>query len=347
MKIAIHQKKNDFSSKWIEYCEKNKINYKIVNCYDSDIIDQLEDCHALMWHFHQASPKDALFAKQLMYSLQTAGKKVFPDFNTAWYFDDKVGQKYLLEAIEAPVVPSYVFYDRDEALQWIEEATFPKVFKLRRGSGSAHVKLVDNKSQARKLAKKAFSRGFGQYDKLANLKDRWYKYKKGNTGLWDVAKGVLRLGRTTEFARTVGNERGYIYFQDFIPNNDYDIRVIVIDGKAFGIKRLVREGGFRASGSGHVLYEKHHFDEEVIQLSFDVAEKIGSQCLAIDYVFDEGEPLIVELSYGFIKEVYYSCEGYWDKDLNWYPGPFDAQGWMVESLLEAETLSYSREYEYS
>jgi glutathione synthase/RimK-type ligase-like ATP-grasp enzyme len=334
MKIAIHHKENDFSSKWINYCKEHKIDYKIVNCYDNDIIDQVKDCDALMWHFNQANPKDVLFAKQLLFALQSAGKKVFPNFHTAWHFDDKVGQKYLLEAIGAPLVPSYVFYDKQDALQWVEEATFPKVFKLRRGAGSAHVKLAKNKSEAAQLVNKAFSEGFSQYDKVQNLKDRWYKYRNDKTGLWNVAKGLLRFAKTTEFAKTVGPEKGYSYFQDFIPGNDSDIRVIVIDGKAFAIKRLVREGDFRASGSGHVLYDKHHFDEETVRLSFEIAEKIGSQCLAIDYVYQEDTPFVVELSFGFIKEVYYACTGYWDQSLKWHNGPFDAQGWMVESMLK-------------
>jgi len=333
MKIAIHKSSNDFSIKWIEYCQENDIAYKIVNCYSNDIIEQVQDCSGLMWHFNQSSPQDILFAKQLIYALETAGKNVFPDFYTAWHFDDKVGQKYLLESIGAPMVPTYVFYKKVDVLKWIEQTDFPKVFKLRRGAGSAHVKLALSKVEAKRLTRKAFGRGFSQYDKVANLKDRWYKYKQGNTGLWDVAKGVLRFGRTTEFARTAGRERGYIYFQDFIPENEFDIRVIVIDGKAFAIKRLVREDDFRASGSGHVLYEKKHFDEATIRLSFEVAEKVQSQCLAIDYVYKNGDPMIVELSYGFIKEVYYPCEGHWDRNMNWHAGKFDAQGWMVESLI--------------
>lgn len=331
--IAIHDSDQGFHPKWKEYCENNQIDYKIVDCYSTDIVKKLEDCEALMWHFNQLDARDALFAKQLIFSVGTAGKRVFPDFYTAWHFDDKIGQKYLLDAIDAPIVSSYVFYDKKEALDWIENTAFPKVFKLRKGAGSAHVKLVSNRSEAKKLVRKAFSRGFSQYDKKANLKDRWYKYKNGNTGLWDVMKGILRFGRTTEFARIVGPEKGYVYFQDFIPNNDHDIRVIVIDDKAFALKRLVRKGDFRASGSGHVLYEKHHFNEDTIRLSFEVAEKIKSKCLAIDYVFQDEKPMIVELSYGFIKEVYYPCVGYWDREMNWYEGPFDAQGWMVESLI--------------
>ncbi|MEL7834383.1 hypothetical protein [Fodinibius sp. Rm-B-1B1-1] len=334
MKIAIHQKKNDFSSKWIEYCQNNGIDYKIVNCYSNNIIEELQECNALMWHFNQAIPADYLFAKQLIFALEASGKKVFPDFCTSWHFDDKVAQKYLLEAIGAPLVPTYVFYDKTEALSWVEQTTFPKVFKLRHGAGSAHVKLIESSKDARKIIHRAFSRGFSQYDKIASIKDRLYKFRNGKNSWWNVIKGVLRLAKTTQFAKIAGNERGYVYFQDFIPQNDYDIRVIVIAGKAFAIKRLTREGDFRASGSGHVLYEKKHFDEELIQQSFEIADQLKSQCLAIDYVYDGAKPMVVEISYGFIKEVYYSCEGYWDRNLNWNPGSFDAQGWMVESLLE-------------
>ena len=101
MKIAIHHHPGSFSNRWIKYCDENGIAYKIVDCYKYDIIQQLSECDALMWHFYHASPKDCLFAKQLLYSVQTLGKKVFPDFNTVWHFDDKVGQKYLLELILA------------------------------------------------------------------------------------------------------------------------------------------------------------------------------------------------------------------------------------------------------
>jgi glutathione synthase/RimK-type ligase-like ATP-grasp enzyme len=339
MKIAIHQKKNDFSSKWIEYCESHNIDYRIVNCYSSDIISKLQDCDALMWHFNQSNPKDVLFARQLIYSLETAGKVVFPDFHTAWYFDDKVGQKYLLEAVEAPLVPTYIFFDRDEALQWSEQVSFPKVFKLRRGAGSANVKIAETRKQAQKFIRKSFGTGFSPYDKWGSIKDRWYKFRKGKASFWNLVKGVLRLARTTEFAKVSGKERGYVYFQDFIPGNDHDIRVIVIDGKAFAMKRMVRQGDFRASGSGSVRYEKHHFDEKTIQLSFELADKLKSQCLAVDYVYHNGSPLIVEVSYGFIKEVYYQCEGYWDRELNWHPGPFNAQGWMVEAVLKDMTAN--------
>ena len=333
MKIGIHQTKGLFSDRWIDYCKANKISYKLVNCYRNDIIQQLNDCDALMWHFHHASPRDFLFAKQLLYSVQASGKIVFPDYNTMWHFDDKVGQKYLLEAIGAPLAPSYVFYNKKEALEWVKKTDFPKVFKLRGGAGSQNVKLAKTKTDGIKLIKLAFGKGFSQYDAWPNLKERIRKFKKGQTSLFDVVKGFIRLGYTTEFSRISGKERGYIYFQDFIPDNGFDIRVIVIADKAFAMKRLVRKNDFRASGSGSFLYEKEHFSNEIIKLSFDLSEKLKSQCVAFDYVFKNEKPLLLEISYGFVKEVYDPCTGYWDKDLSWYEGSFNPYGWMVDLIF--------------
>src|SRR4051812_29552347 len=114
MKIAIHNRPGSFSDRWISYCRQNHVDYKLVNCYDSDIVAQLDDCEGLMWHWSQVDYKDLLFAKQLTISLEKKGLKVFPDVNTSWHFEDKVGQKYLLEAIGAPLVDSYVFYSRQK-----------------------------------------------------------------------------------------------------------------------------------------------------------------------------------------------------------------------------------------
>ena len=333
MRIAIHNSKG-FAERWIAYCDENKIVYKIVNAYDSNIISQLKDCDALMWHFHHASSKDVLFANKLLYSLQSCGKIVFPDFNTMWHFDDKVGQKYLLENINAPIVPSYVFYSKKDALNWAVKTDFPKVFKLRGGAGSQNVKLAKTKSYALKLIKRSFGSGFSQYDGWSNFKERIRKYYKGKTTLLDVAQGFIRLGYTTEFSKTRGKERGYAYFQDFIPNNDSDIRVIVIDKKAFAIKRMVRENDFRASGSGTILYDKELFDEGTIKLAFETAKKLKSQCIAFDFVYQNDKPLIVEISYGFSPSAYDECPGYWDKELNWHEGAINPYGWMVEGLIK-------------
>lgn len=337
--IAIHNNTSDylFQYRWIDYCEKNNIPYKLVNCYDNDIIDQLKDCSGLMWHYHQSNFKDIVMTKPLLFSLEQSGMRVFPDFNTAWHFDDKLGQKYLLEALKTDLVKTWVFYDKKTALDWISKTTFPKVFKLRGGAGSQNVQLVKDASAAIKLANKAFGKGFPAYDAWESVKERIRRWKLGKTDFADVIKGFIRVVIPPFYAKVMGNEINYMYFQEFIPNNDSDIRIIVIDGKAFALKRMVRANDFRASGSGDFRYEREAFDERCIKMSFDYTKRMKAQCVAYDYVFDQdNNPKLVEISYGFANKVYDACTGYWDEQLNWFPGTFNPYGWMVDLMLKNE-----------
>lgn len=334
MKIAIHHTPGTFSDRWIDYCKINNVPYKLVNAYDTNIIAQVKDCDVFMWHHHHADYRDTLFAKQLLYSLQMAGKKVFPDFNTGWHFDDKVGQKYMLEAIGAPLVPSHVFYSKQEAIDWVEQTSFPKVFKLRGGAGAVNVKLVYTKRQAKCLIRKAFGKGFPQFDRWNNLKERLKKFRSGKDSFLGVCKGIGRLFVLTDFAKMHSPEKGYVYFQDYIPDNKFDIRVIVVSDKVFALKRMCRENDFRASGSGNIKYNPNEIDSRCVQKSLEIARRLNNSCMAYDWVFDnENTPLIIEVSYGFDVHSYDFCRGYWDKDLNWHEGKFIPQNWMVENEI--------------
>lgn len=335
MKIAIYNNKG-FGSRWIEYCEKNNIPYKLVNPYESNVVEQVKGCDAFMWHHSHVDYRDVLFAKQLIFSLEAAGVKCFPDYHTTWHFDDKVGQKYLLEAIDAPLVSSFVFYTKKEALQWIGQTSFPKVFKLRGGAGAANVKLVHTVQEARKLVKKAFRRGFPQFDRMGYLKERYRKWREGKDSFVGVLKGIGRILFITDYAKMHHREKGYVYFQEFIPNNSFDIRVCVVGNHAFALKRLTRKGDFRASGSGNIIYDKSQIDDRCVKIAFDVNKKLKAQSVAYDFIYDkDNNPLIVEISYGYAVKAYDSCEGYWTEDLIWHEGShFDFCGWMVDDLMK-------------
>lgn len=341
MMVAIHERQGSFSDRWIKYCEEKKIPFKIVNAFDSDIISQLKHCKVLMWHHHHAEFMDVLTAKRILFALEQAGVKVFPNFNTGWHFDDKVAQKYLLEAIVAPLVPSYVFYNKFDAIRWAKITSYPKVFKLKGGAGSTNVKLVKNQLEALKLIEKAFKGGFSQFNRIDNLKETWRKIKQGNNSSTNIIKSIGRSVFLSDYAKRQSNELGYIYFQDFIPNNDSDIRVIVIGDKAFALKRMTRENDFRASGSGKIDFNHNQIDIETIKISFDTIKKMNAQCIAFDFVFDQmKKPLIVEISYGFAMKSYDKCEGYWSKDLVFHAGAFNPQEWMVDNVVAEYINNY-------
>jgi len=334
MKIAIHYNKMHFSQGWIDYCKENEIDFKIVDCYDTNIIEKLRDFDILMWHHDHINSKDTRFAKQLLFSLEMAGKIVFPDFRTNWHFDDKLGQKYLLEAIDAPMVASYAFYSKIDALRWAKGAIFPKVFKLRGGSGSDNVRLVKTRKDAVKLIKKAFGTGFSRYNSWGSLKERWRKYRAGKEKLKEVFDGIFRLIIPTPYSYIQGRDRGYIYFQDFISNNTHDIRVTYVNNKCFALRRKVRPADFRASGGGMIEYDMSQIPIKALRIAFDVATQLTLQTAAFDFVVLNGEPKIIEMSYGFGYDEDQYNHGYWDNNLNYYPGTFNPYGWMIEGLIE-------------
>jgi len=331
MKIAIHHEEWSFSKEWINYCKKNKINYKIVNAYNSNIVNEIKDCDAFLWHFYHNDYKAKLFAKQLLFSLDIGNKVVFPNSYTVWHFDDKIGQKYLLEAIDAPYVKSYVFYDKEEAIEWAKNTTYPKVFKLRSGAGSSNVVLIKNYDEAKKYIKKIFNKGM-KLNRFEKLKEYIWQYRK-NQEIKILLKGIGRLFIPNKTLLKLPIEKNYLYAQEFIPNNTYDIRIIVIGKRAFAIKRLIRENDFRASGSGLIIYDKKDIPEECVKIAFEVNKKLKSQCTSFDFVFDKGNPLIVEISYGFNQNGYRDCPGYWDESLKWIEGKFIAENFILEDII--------------
>jgi hypothetical protein len=335
MKIAIHDRPGSFSSEWINYCKNHDIQFKLVNCYDSDIIKQLKTCDGLLWHWSQDDSKAILFARQLTYSLEQIGIKVFPNSKTCWHFDDKLGQKYLLEAIGAPLVSSYIFYDRREAIRWAKHTIFPKVFKLRGGAGSVNVKLIKSVTQAKRYINKAFRLGFLTTDTSNSLKDRCLRLRKEKdiNAMIHLFKGFARIFIPKYDDKIRNREKGYIYLQDFIADNSYDIRVIIIGNRAIAIKRLVRQNDFRASGSGRLIFNKDEIPLESVRSAFLLAEQLKTQCLAFDFLYDKDHLLLMEISYGFLQKLYYQCPGFWDRDLLWHPEDVKPEWFIIEDFL--------------
>jgi glutathione synthase/RimK-type ligase-like ATP-grasp enzyme len=329
--IAIHNSGQwSFRPEWEDYCKRKNIPYKLVNAYNTDIIDQVRDCSYFLFHHHHTSARDIIFAKNLLYALEQSGKRVFPNFSTGWYFDDKLGQKYLLESIDAPIAHSHIFYDREEALNFMRQTSYPKVFKLRGGAGSNNVALIKDRSEAELFINRCFGRGFSNYNRLGDIKEVWRRRKLGHASNYEMIKSIRRWVVGTAYEKIAGSERGYFLIQDFIPNNDHDIRVVTVGDRAFAIKRLVRKNDFRASGGGAILYDKELIDKRCVDIAFSVSDRLKAQTCAYDFVFDEHHnPLIIEINYGYAHRAYNACPGYYMRDGRFIEETIDPCGWII------------------
>jgi len=332
VKIGIHHSKHSYSAGCIDYMLANKIDYKIVNAYDSDIIEQLRDCQIFFWHHHHLNPQDVLFAKSLLTALDIQGLSVYPNLRSTWHFDDKVAQKYLLEALKLPLVNSHVYYSKDTALREIEKLDFPIVFKLKGGSGSYNVRLLSTKKEAKKLISKCFGRGHRFYTPSQVIKEDFRKLMNGEGSISELFKTLVHFVYPYKIEKSKGRERGYFYFQDYIPHCDHDIRIQFIGNICYAMKRHVRENDFRASGANKIDYDGSKIPLEAIKLGFRVAEVLNMQTLALDLIPVGNSWKIAEISYAFAIDKGECDYGYYTKDLSWRPGPFNPYAFLVESL---------------
>ena len=230
------------------------------------------------------------------------GLAVYPDWNTCWHYDDKIAQRYLLEAAGLPIAPTWVWFDATAARQWASAAPYPLVLKLASGAGSCNVRLVRTEKEAASWIGRLFGPGVFSLSRAASP---WS---------WRTLLGVC--AKTLSGRRPLPGvdrwHRNYVLFQEFLRDNPFDTRITVIGNRAFGFRRFNRPNDFRASGSGRLDYAPGAIDERFIRLALSTSARLATQSCAIDGLYRDGEPVLGEISYTYVSCAVQQCPGHWE-----------------------------------
>ena len=333
---------------WVDYCEKNHIDYDVVNLFAvDDIVETLKNYDILLWHFGQYGWQDMLFARNIFYTAQLMGVKTFPGFDEAWHFDDKAAEMLAFEAINAPIPKSFLFFNKEKIREALDRGllTFPIVAKLRTGSGSHNVKMIRSEGQLLSYASRMFGKGFKASPSLI------YKTSSNVRSSHDWATFKAKAKRAPEFfkvlksAKQFPNEKGYVYLQEFIPNDGFDIKVVVVGDKLSYFVRPIRSHDFRASGGGEIYYDRSKITRQIIDSAFATADALKLRCVGFDYVIDNttGEGKIVEMSYGFSNQFIIGSGGYFNRQGEWIDEPLNSPQELLKNMI-AETKDKSLDY---
>lgn len=308
-----------------------------VNAFDREIIRQLLTCDGFMWRFDHKPVRLAVAQRVMPVVELQMGLSVFPDSRTAWHYDDKIAQHYLLAAAEIPAPRTWVFWDRNEANELLNKKdAFPLVVKLACGASSRNVRVAHQGSDIAKLIGQAFGAGLFRMD-LSNRS--LIGEMKART------RATLRalLGRDADAPGDYERwHHGYLYLQEFLEGNEFDTRITVIGNRAFGFRRFNRPDDFRASGSGIIDHDPKRIDEAFIRLGFRTARAIQSQSCAIDGLYRNGEPVVCEISYTYASWAVRQCPGHWqllgdpeDGELVWREGGLAPETAIADDFLDA------------
>jgi glutathione synthase/RimK-type ligase-like ATP-grasp enzyme len=299
--------KQSFSSRWTARAAETGVTVRTVNVYAPDFFEQLAGCDGFMWRFGY-SPAPRLFAKRLLPAIeQGLAIPVFPSLETVWHFEDKIAQSYLLEAGGFPTPATWTFWDRATALDFCRSAAYPLVLKLSFGYQSGNVRLLNNFEDASYWIAQLFGPG------VTGLRPPAPAWREA----LHRARGALRHLRGASAVENLEYselQHGYLYVQEFVPGNEYDIRVTVIGNRAFAFRRFNRPADFRASGSGRIDWDPRQIDEEGIRLAFRVARRLQTQSLAVDLLQHKGRKVLTEISYTYASWAVRDCPGHWVLD---------------------------------
>ncbi len=326
------------SERWSACVRKRGAETLILDLLAADALDQARRCDGVMWRWTH-NPQDKQSAQRILYSIEHYLRiPVFPNSKTAWHYDEKVAQNYLLKLLDAPVPRSWLFWDWDQAMAWVNEATYPLVFKLSCGAGSSNVLKIESKAEAIALINQSFDRGIFPYtmNEFRTASGLPRSMKQARTLANRLRDGLRYIWRG-EYPRLHPvwwkPEYGYAYFQEFLPDNNYDTRITVIGNRAFGYRRLNRPNDFRASGSGNFVVGPEGIDKRCIEIAFQISRRGKFQSMAYDFLFKQGQPVICEISYTFVDWTVHSCPGHWNSDLNWIEGQMWPQEAQAEEFL--------------
>lgn len=253
-RIGIHKGPTEYNGygilgsyylRYQRFLEFNRIPHKLLNLRSSDWLKQCEDVDVVIASYASEPSRLSELAAKVGILEKFHGKICYPSARDLWSYEDKVRTFYLVKEYGFTHADTFITHDQEEAERFVASARYPLVSKIRTGSCSRGVELVHNRDQALKIVKKNFG--------------------AGRKALW-----------------TYSFEKDYVYFQEFIQDATYDLRIFVVGDVIAGYRRRMKGDDFRASGVG--ILDRALFPEDAMQTAIALKEKWETTILAVDFV---------------------------------------------------------------
>lgn len=331
--IGIIDEGDDFTSLWIAELIKKNQEFMVLSIREKDFWTKARMCRAVFWHFSQTRQFDIKWSRVFLEALSSSGIKTFPNHAQSWHFDNKIAQYFLLDELGYRLPKTKIYFRRNQMWPELSTVNLPVVMKFYGGAGSQNVIKISSRFALYYWAIQAFTIGIAHHRPIANLLLNLKRPGRNPISLFfkDVLKYVLPSKTERVFLR----EKNYFYLQEFIPDAKYDIRIITVGDKAFGLKRYTGAKDFRASGSGIFDLDVECLPKICVRNSFEISDKFNFPWMTYDWIYDDrkSEYLLVEVSYGFKPDAYSKCNGYFSRNIEIHRPMFNVYSEMIDVAL--------------
>lgn len=324
-----------FSDRWLDIIgQRTGMEAKLVDVRSPEWPKQIAGCCAFLWRGTGVAFGNE--ARKVIPAInQGLGIPTLPGTTMAASYRDKVAQQYLLEAAGIPTPQTWVFHDADSAREFIAAAPFPLVVKLPSGRGSKNVALLKSRSEAERCISVLFHNGVRHLWQALGSRRRFFLRQSREAVAMLRGAGICR------------DRQGWVaFFQEFLPGNQFDTRVIVIGRYACALRRHNRPNDFRASGGGGLDWDQAEIDPAAVSLGYRVSRALDMPFVAIDVIYRDKEPVVCEINFSYVAWGAHYCPGYWfleddaaPETAAWKQGYPDPEGWTLDEFLHLSGLA--------
>lgn len=274
---------------WIKACEdfRDQVEYRLVNLTSNNWLEEI-----------RKEPFDILLAKpggltapfkqlydERIYILSVVlGYKIFPSPPEIFIYENKRFLSFWLKANNIPHPETDIFYNIEEAINYIRSSAYPFVAKTNIGASGSGVKIIRSTSEAKEYIEETF-RGRGAPQRTGPNREKRGFIRRGFNYLFhpcDIAKKI-----SIYMIRAANRQKEFVIFQEYIPH-EFEWRVVRIGDSYFAHKKL--KTGEKSSGSLLKSYDNPPVD--ILDFVRQITDKQGFYSQAID-IFESSRGYLV------------------------------------------------------
>ena len=251
--------------------------------------------------------------------------KIYPSADEIFIYENKRFLSFWLDANCVPHPRTWVFYEEQEAIDFIKNSDYPFVAKVNIGASGSGVVIIHNIKKAVEYVKGTFKGKGAKQRSGPNLaKGDWMQ--RGIRYLFHPKEIISKY--RIYLIRRKNLQRNFVIFQEYIPHG-FEWRVVRIGDSFFAHKKL--KVGDKASGSLLKEYDtpplglldfvreitdKHHFYSQAI----DIIESKGAYLVnEMQCIFGQSDPHQMLINgipgrYRFVREEWVFEEGDFNKN---------------------------------
>ncbi|MBS4014229.1 MAG: hypothetical protein KGZ97_10815 [Bacteroidetes bacterium] len=287
---------NEFSEDqalWVKVLDENKetIVYSIVNLSSNSWLDEVIQSKAKVFIARPPGLSDQskqLYDERLYIISKVLNKTIYPTLNEVLVYENKKFLSYFLKSSNIQHPQTFVFYSKEEAMQFCDVTKYPIVAKFNIGASGSGVKILRTKKKAIEYINQSFSTKGAPKRWGPNL-DKGNLLKRGMHYIFnpeDIIKKIslYKIKRKTK-------QIGYLIFQQHIPHN-FEWRCVRIGDSFFAHKKIAI--GEKASGTLIKGYENPPI--KLFDFIKEITDRIGFTSLAVDlFETEKGDFLVNEM----------------------------------------------------